>query len=233
MCIPGVDPLSLALTVGSVVMKNQQENAAYDQQAKMIAAQNRYATEEAARQRAFADQAQQQLATAIPQYDANNQQKVVDKSREELLQRSTENLNPAGQAIALKGYETGGGTAPTVVQNEIQQRVTQGADKAREQAEANAKLGAYGLGNLYAGINTGDLSRQLGLIQNQSAGSANTANMERNYASRAFPPPPPNPFADILGGAGNIASIYAASNRAPAPTRAPVFSPDYGYTLPR
>lgn len=212
--------IGLVATAASTAMQakaqREQQKAAWD----AANAQNNLMGAELARQNAFAQQSDEMVKQAIPQFDEAS---YADRLARAQAER---------QAIITAPLSTGGAdyignpTAPRTLQSEGEQRLAEGRERGAQSAVSLANLGAYGLADLYGNIAMGDLANSLGRVGSFSKGSAGALRAEQNSAANAYAANAPYAgynsavMGDILGGAGNIASIYGMTKK-PATTSDP------------
>ncbi len=218
--------VGLAATAASTYAQSRasaaQQKAAYDAASR----QNELMGSELSRQNAFAQQSDEAVRKAIPQYDTEGYAERFARAQAEREAAITAPLSTGGADYR------GNPTAPRTLNAEGEQRLAEGREKGRTSALSLANLGSYGLADLYGNISMGDLGNQLGQIGNFSRGSNVALGAEKQTAMNQYNVNAPfagqnaAEAADFLAGAGNIAAIYGAAGRkTPTPKTKTIYYP--------
>jgi hypothetical protein len=188
-----------------------------------------------AKQNAYGNVNADIFGTNIGNYDPNTQTQNLENAQAVRSKTNVENISDADpNSVPLSD------TAPAAVRSEIAKRMLTVHDAAVDRAKAAGKLGGYGDAWLTNELGNNAATRDIGVVNNYSAGRRALLGPEQDAASVAAYSAP-SIWGTLLSGAGNIGGSLAGSlagsslnaklnpNGTPKPTEVP--APGQPYLL--
>lgn len=206
MCVPGVDPLTiagLALSAGSGLMQAQQQNS---QARSVVRAREDATRQEVARQQGYRDQAVSAYQAAQPQVLPTNEPQRRQEAADARYQEIQANRPTQGAApTALPG------SAPPEVQDEASRRLRMATQQADAEARRRSTLSAYDTTMFDRNIAATRAGGQVDMYNNFSRGSGAIFPGELQAAEYNAMRRGQSAFPTLLGLAGQGLTLYGSS----------------------
>jgi hypothetical protein len=204
-----MDPVTIGLLLGGTALGGigsfLNKNDALENAKRQAEARNRVLAENIAIQQGFAGQNRGTFDANIGGYTPEAQNQRLQGAQDARTATSVGNISDSdANSVPISG------TAPQAVRSEIAKRMLTVHDAAVSRAQAMGKLGGYGDAWQENQLGNNAASRDIGVVNNYSAGRKSLLAPEQEAAA-AMAYKPPAIWGTLLQGAGNVMGAAAGA----------------------